>query len=288
MADNNSKAAINWYPGHMTKARRAMESDIKLIDLIIELRDARVPDSSKNPDIDRLSSGKSRLVILNKADLADPKVTDAWIASLQSSGLLAVALDSRNNNGMKPVETAIAEAVKEKTERDRKRGILNRPARIMIAGIPNVGKSTFINSFAKRSAAKTGNRPGVTKGNQWISIRKGVELLDTPGILWPKFDSVTTGVHLAMIGSINDNILDIFELASQTVTFMKNDYPGVLQEKYGISEEGEPHEIIPAIAEARNLLKKGGEADGDRAAAQLINDLRAGKLGRVSLERPEE
>ena len=288
MADNNTKAAINWYPGHMTKARRAMESDIKLIDLIIELRDARVPDSSKNPDIDRLSSGKSRLVILNKADLADPEVTEAWIELLKSQGLLAVALDSRNNNSMKPVEAAIAEAVKEKTERDRKRGILNRPARIMIAGIPNVGKSTFINSFAKRSAAKTGNKPGVTKGNQWISIRKGVELLDTPGILWPKFDSVTTGIHLAMIGSINDNILDIFDLASHTVTFMKSGYPGVLQEKYGISEDGEPHEIILRIAEARNLLKKGGEADGERAAAQLINDLRAGKLGRITLEMPEE
>ena len=287
MDNNIEKAAINWYPGHMTKARRSMESDIRLIDLIIELRDARVPLSSMNPDIARLSRGRSRLVLLNKADLADPAVTDAWIRSMAAQGISAVALDSRKNSGMKPVEAAISEAVREKTERDRKRGILNRPTRIMIAGIPNVGKSTFINSFVKKSAAKTGNKPGVTKGNQWISLRKGVELLDTPGILWPKFDSPVTGVHLAMIGSINDNILDIYDLAVQAVTLLEEHYPGVLAEKYSAQISEDPHEAMTAIAAARNLIKKGQEPDTDRAATLLINDLRSGRLGRISLERPE-
>ena len=179
---------IQWYPGHMTKAKRMMQEDIKLIDLVIELLDARIPISSRNPDIDSLANNKSRLILLNKADLADERVTLEWMKYFENKGIKVIKLDSRQKNGMKSVNAAILEVCKEKIERDRKRGILNRPVRAMVAGIPNVGKSTFINSFAGKSCAKTGNKPGVTKGKQWIRLNKNVELLDTPGILWPKFD----------------------------------------------------------------------------------------------------
>ena len=200
---------IQWYPGHMTKARRMMQENIKLIDLIIELVDARAPLSSRNPDIDELGKGKARLILLNKADLASDRANDAWAAYFREKGCFVVKLDSRSKNGMKEVQTVIQDACKEKTERDRKRGILNRPVRAMVVGIPNVGKSTFINSFAGRACAKTGNKPGVTKGAQWIRLNKQVELLDTPGILWPKFDDQKVGLRLAMLGSVNDEILNL-------------------------------------------------------------------------------
>ncbi len=204
---------IQWYPGHMTKARRMMQENIKLIDLVIELVDARAPMSSRNPDIDDLAKGKARLILLNKSDLASERWNDAWAAAFKAQGFFVVKLDSRARGGMKEVQAVIQEACKEKTERDRRRGIINRPVRAMVVGIPNVGKSTFINSFAGRACAKTGNRPGVTKGAQWIRLNKQVELLDTPGILWPKFDDQQVGLRLAMLGSVNDEILNLEELA---------------------------------------------------------------------------
>lgn len=278
---------IQWYPGHMTKAKRMMQEDIKLIDLVIELLDARIPLSSRNPDIDNLANNKSRLILLNKADLADEKVTSLWVEYFNSKGFIVVKLDSRNRGGMKQVHNAIMDACKEKIERDRRRGIINRPVRAMVAGIPNVGKSTFINSFAGRACAKTGNKPGVTKGKQWIRLNKNVELLDTPGILWPKFDDERVGTNLAYIGSVNDQILNLSELAFELVGFLTKEYPGVIKARYEV-EENEPMEIINAVAISRSCLKKGGEADIDKAVAMIIDDFRSGKLGKISVEKPSD
>lgn len=276
---------IQWYPGHMTKAKRMMQEDIKLIDLVIELLDARIPVASRNPDIDSLAGNKSRLVLLNKSDLADEQVTNEWVDYFNRKGLLVVKLDSRNRNGMKQVQNAIMEACKAKIERDRKRGIINRPVRAMVAGIPNVGKSTFINSFAGKACAKTGNKPGVTKGKQWIRLNKNVELLDTPGILWPKFDDEAVGTNLAFIGSVNDQILDLTELAYELVNYILSNYPGAIYSRYGV-EETNPNKIFDDIAVVKSCLKKGGEFDIDKVVSMIIDDFRSGKLGKISLERP--
>ena len=278
---------VQWYPGHMTKAMRSMQEDIKLVDLIIELLDARLPKSSRNPDINRLGQGKGRLILLNKADLADAKENERWLKYFKASGAEAVLLDSRSNSGMNEIRSAVKAACREKTERDRRRGIKNRPVRAMVAGIPNVGKSTFINSFAKKAVAKTGNKPGVTKGKQWIRLSNELELLDTPGVLWPKFEDETVGLHLAMTGSINDEILPREELGLAIADFMKSSYPGRLNERYGIDEEADDAELLTAIAIRLGCLKKGGESDTERAAVLLTDDLRAGRLGRISIERTE-
>lgn len=277
---------IQWYPGHMTKAKRMMQEDIKLIDLVIELVDARLPLSSRNPDIDDLAKNKSRLILLNKADLADERVNNLWSDYFKEKGFFVVKLDARNGNGMKAINSIIQEACKEKIERDRKRGILNRPVRAMVVGIPNVGKSTFINSYAKKACAKTGNKPGVTKGKQWIKLSKGLELLDTPGILWPKFEDQQIGLKLAIAGSINDDILNISELSLELIKLLKKDYPGKLKERYEVDEELKPIDILEAIAVKRGCLKKGELVDIDKAANIIIDEFRAGKLGRISLEMP--
>ena len=275
-----------WYPGHMTKARRMMQEDIRLIDLVIELLDARVPYSSRNPDIDELGKNKARLVLLNKADLADARRSRMWAEYFREKGCLAAEIDSRNGAGMKQIQELIREACREKTERDRKRGILNRPVRAMVAGIPNVGKSTFINTLAGKACAKTGSRPGVTKGKQWIRLKKSVELLDTPGILWPKFEDQTVGQKLAVIGSIRDEILQAEELAMWIIGFLRAEYPGTLKERYGMPEDGTDLELFGGIAESRGCLQKGGQPDLKRAAALVVDDLRNGRLGRVTLEIP--
>ncbi len=276
-----------WYPGHMTKARRMMQEDIRLIDLVIELLDARVPYSSRNPDIDELGKNKARLVLLNKADLADGRRNRIWAEYFRERGCLVAEVDSRNGAGMKQIQELIREACREKTERDRKRGILNRPVRAMVAGIPNVGKSTFINTFAGKACAKTGNKPGVTKGKQWIRLNRNVELLDTPGILWPKFEDQAVGQKLAVIGSIRDELLQAEELAMWILNFLRAQYPGNLQERYGISEEGTDIDVFGKIAEARGCLQKGGQPDHQKAAGLVLDDLRSGRLGRVTLELPE-
>lgn len=279
---------IQWYPGHMTKAKRQMQEDLKLIDLIIELVDARVPLSSRNPDIDQLGQNKSRLILLNKADLADERQNEAWKEYFQNKGFYVVKVDSRNGAGMKTIQNVIQEACKEKIERDRRRGIKNRPIRAMVAGIPNVGKSTFINTFAGKACAKTGNKPGVTKGKQWIRLNKNVELLDTPGILWPKFEDQLVGIRLACVGSIKDDILNIEELALWLLEKLKKDYPGFLEKRYGISEEGSPLETLEAIAKARGCLKRGEELDYVKASGLIFDDFRGGKIGRITLEWAEQ
>lgn len=277
---------IQWYPGHMTKARRMMEEDIKLIDLVIELVDARLPLSSRNPDIDNLAKNKSRLILLNKADLADERVNNLWSDYFKEKGFFVVKLDARSGNGMKSINSIIQDACKEKIERDRKRGILNRPVRAMVVGIPNVGKSTFINSYAKKACTKTGNKPGVTKGKQWIKLNKGLELLDTPGILWPKFEDQQIGLKLAIAGSINDDILNISELCLEFIKLLVSDYKGKLAERYDVDEALKPIEILEAVAVKRGCLKKGELVDIDKAANIIIDEFRAGKLGKISLERP--
>lgn len=275
---------FQWYPGHMTKAKRQMQEDMKLIDLVIELVDARIPLSSRNPDIDDLGKNKYRLILMNKSDLADRKQTEVWSSYFRSRGFFVVCLDARSKNGMKNVTDVIMEACKEKMERDRKRGIKNRPVRAMVVGIPNVGKSTFINSYAGKACAKTGNKPGVTKGKQWIRLNKNVELLDTPGILWPKFEDQMVGLRLALIGSIKDEILNTDELAMELIHILTDMYPGVLKERYGVDEEQKDTDILCEIAEKRNCLSKGNELDYSKAAALLIDEFRSGKLGKITLE----
>ncbi len=278
---------VQWYPGHMTKAKRQMQEDIKLIDLIIELVDARVPLSSRNPDIDELGKNKARLILLNKADLADESQNEAWKKYFQDKGFFVVKVNSRSGAGMKAIHSVIQEACKEKIQRDLRRGIKNRPIRAMVVGIPNVGKSTFINTFAGKACAKTGNKPGVTKGKQWIRLNKGVELLDTPGILWPKFEDQEVGIRLACIGSIKDDILNMDELALLLIQSLTSYYPGALTNRYNIDESGKPVEILEQIARARGCLKKGEELDYTKAAALLFDDFRGGKIGRITLEWAE-
>lgn len=278
---------VQWYPGHMTKAKRQMQEDIKLIDLIIELVDARVPLSSRNPDIDELGKNKARLILLNKADLADERQNEAWKEYFVKKGFHVVKVNSRSGAGMKAIQATIQEACKEKIERDRRRGIKNRPIRAMVVGIPNVGKSTFINTFAGKACAKTGNKPGVTKGKQWIRLNKGVELLDTPGILWPKFEDQEVGIRLAYIGSINDEILNLEELSLNLIRFLKEKYAGVLENRFGVAEEGTDLDVLTAIAQNRKCLKKGEELDYAKAANILFDEFRSGKIGRITLEWAE-
>ena len=277
-----------WYPGHMTKAKRMMQENIKLIDLIIELVDARIPMSSRNPDIDELGKGKSRIILLNKSDLADARLNQEWESFFKEKGYFVQPLNAKTGAGIKNIQALVQESCKEKIERDRKRGIINRSVRAMVVGIPNVGKSTFINSFAGKACAKTGNKPGVTKGKQWIRLNKNLELLDTPGILWPKFEDQKIGERLALIGSINDEILHVDELAVALIRNLKNSYLDLLEKRYDITIDEDAYDTLKKIAIARKCLQKGELPDVDRASSMLLEDFRSGKLGRITLERPEE
>ncbi len=266
------------------KAKRMMEENIKIIDLMIELLDARAPRSSENPEIEKLCEGKGRLVVLNKADLADEKETAKWLEYFRSRGAEAVALDSRGRKGMRDVDTAVKNACREKIEKNRKKGIVNRPMRAMVAGIPNVGKSTFINSYAGRAVTKTGNKPGVTRGKQWIRMGKNLELLDTPGILWPKIDDEETGYHLALLGTMNDLVIDREEMVMKFLSETMDKEPEILYNIYGLTGEMGPFEMLCEAARHRNALKKGGEPDTDKAVSFILDDLRNGKLGRITLD----
>ena len=276
-----------WYPGHMTKAKRMMQENIKLIDLVIEVTDARIPLSSRNPDIDELGKNKARLILLNKADLADDSKTEQWMEYFRSKGYYAVKINARSGAGMKGILPVIMESCKEKIERDRRRGILNRPVRAMVVGIPNVGKSTFINSFAGKACTKTGNKPGVTKGKQWIRINKNVELLDTPGILWPKFEDQEVGAKLAMVGSIKDEILNLEELSLELLGYLHKEYEGILKQRYQITESENNVTMLEEIARNRKCLQKGQELDYTKAANILLEEFRNGKIGRITLEKAE-
>lgn len=277
-------AVYQWYPGHMTKAKRMMQEDIKLIDLVIEVVDARIPLGSRNPDIDELGKNKARIVLLNKSDLSDSRQNKLWMEYFKKQGMHALEINSKTGAGIKAIQGVVQEACKEKIERDRKRGIINRPVRAMVVGIPNVGKSTFINSFAGKACAKTGNKPGVTKGKQWIRLNKGLELLDTPGILWPKFEDQTVGLHLAMIGSMNDEIVHLDELAYELIRFIAKEYPGMLKARYDIEEQEDAYELLKAICVNRRCYLKGEELDIMKASSMLVEDFRSGRLGKITLE----
>ncbi len=279
---------FQWYPGHMTKAKRMMQEDMKLIDLVIELVDARIPLSSRNPDIDELGKNKSRLILLNKSDLVTEKSNDIWEKYFKDKGYYVVRINSKNGTGIRQIDSVVQEACKEKIERDRRRGILNRPVRAMVVGIPNVGKSTFINAYAKKACTKTGNKPGVTKGKQWIRLNKNIELLDTPGILWPKFDDQLVGMRLAMIGSINDDILNTTELGFELIKFIHANYEGLLEKRYAIKESEDTLDMLTQIAISRHCILKGNEPDLDKAANIVLDEFRAGTIGKITLEFPEQ
>ena len=268
-----------------------MQEDIKLVDLVVEVLDARIPISSRNPDIDNLANNKARLVLLNKADLADNKYNEKWVTYFKEKGITALLINAKTGNGLKGIQEAVQEACKEKIERDRRRGIKNRPVRAMVVGIPNVGKSTFINAYAGRACAKTGNKPGVTKGKQWIRLGKNLELLDTPGILWPKFESQIIGRNIAFIGSMNDQIIQIEELALDLIEVLEKLYPEILKTRYEaetpikIETEDTRVQMLYQICESRKCYKKGNEYDTEKAAALLLDDFRNGRLGRITLEQ---
>lgn len=275
-----------WYPGHMTKAVRMMQENIRLIDLVIELVDARIPLSSRNPDMNKLAAGKSRIVLLNKSDLADPVYNRQWVHYFEEQKAYVLEINSKTGSGVKSIQGLVNEACREKIERDRRRGIVNRPVRAMVVGIPNVGKSTFINSFAGKACTKTGNKPGVTKGKQWIRLNKGLELLDTPGILWPKFEDQQVGMRLAFIGSMNDEVIIMDELACDLIGCLQELYPQALAQRYSIDEMGPPTQVLDRVAESRGCYGKGQTLDLEKAASILMDDFRSGRLGRMTLERP--
>ena len=277
-----------WYPGHMTKAVRMMQENINLIDLVIELVDARTPMSSKNPDIDSLAGNKARVILLNKADLADPAGNAAWTEYFKKKGFHVLEINARTGAGVRAVQGLVQEACKEKIERDRRRGIKNRPIRAMVVGIPNVGKSTFINAFAGKGCTKTGNKPGVTKGKQWIRLNQNLELLDTPGILWPRFENQQVGERLAMIGSINDEILHADELAAAILIYLQKHYQGKIRERYEIEKSGDAYAMLKEISIQRKCFLKGEEPDLLRTSRIIVDDFRGGRLGRITLESPEE
>jgi len=294
---------IQYFPGHMTKAKRNIEADLKLIDLCIELRDARAPEATSNPMLDKLIKGKERLILLNKSDLADKNITENWIKKLSDDNTTVVSLDSRNTGGISSVKSKIADIARVKQEIDRQRGINGkRPVKAMICGIPNVGKSTFINSMLGKSSVKTGNKPGVTRGNQWVNVNDTLLLLDTPGVLWPKFEDKLVAEHLAMIGAINDQVINREEISVKLLSFLYKNYQDLLYSRYDIIEEALQSEmdnvsdLIPGldrkalallniISVKRGCIKKKAEPDYDKSSRLILDDFRSGRIGRITLER---
>ena len=279
--------AINWFPGHMRKTQREIKENLKLVDAVIEIRDARIPRSSANPDIDKLLEGKPRIILLNKSDLTDSKVTKEWIDYLTNDNVKVLEVNCLKGEGLKAIKPALLNLLKEKHDRLKAKGMAKIITRVMVVGIPNVGKSTFINKMARNNIAKTGDRPGVTKSKQWIKTAIGIELLDTPGVLWPKFEDDTTALNLAFTGAIKDEIMDIEELALKLVERLQKNYETKLKERYKIDEIFEnPLDTLDAIARKRGCLMKGNEIDYMRIAVILLDEFRGGKIGNITLERP--
>ena len=285
----NDSMNIQWYPGHMTKTRRQIEADLKQVDAVCEIVDARIPISSRNPDIDTICGNKPRIVILNRMDLADPAATKKWCTYYKDKGMAAVATDCKTKRGIAEFQPAVRGILKEKIERDAARG-MKRPVRVMVVGIPNVGKSTLINQISGRKGAKAENRPGVTRGKQWVSVEGGLLLLDTPGILWPKFDDPNVGLALAFTGAVKEDVIDVEELACRLMELLHNRYPQALKERYSIeAEAGTPgYELLEIAGRRRGFLLARGEINTERMAKVLIDEYRSGKLGRITFEMPED
>ena len=281
---------IQWYPGHMTKAKRMMQENMKIIDLVIEIVDARLPLSSRNPQIDELVGDKPRLMLLNKSDIADPGLNKAWEEYFASKGICAYAVSSTGGKNFNFVFDKCRELLKDKIQREKEKGIVNRSVKIMICGVPNVGKSSFINKLSGRKSTITGDRPGVTKGKQWIRLPNNFELLDTPGILWPKFDDEKVGLKLAFTGAIKDEIMDVEELACHLLGFLRDNYPSSLANRYKMTEisELENYEMLELLGRKRGFVVSGGEIDTERAAGILLDEFRAARLGNITLEKPDE
>jgi ribosome biogenesis GTPase A len=278
---------INWYPGHMAKTRRLLQENLKLVDVVIELLDARIPRSSRNPDFDKLFQNKRRIICLNKIDLADPEINDSWKEYYNSLDIACVLIDSRTGKGMKALLKTIESLMSEKFKRDAIKGLRRRPVRAMVTGIPNVGKSTFINRLTGRSATRTGDRPGVTRDKQWIKVNSRIHLLDTPGILWPKLEGENTGINLAFTGAIKDEIMDLETLASKLLEFLDCNYRQNLKDRYGIEPKDKPgHEILKAICIKRGFLLEGGRYDTLKGAQIVLDEFRESRIARVSLEKP--
>jgi len=280
---------IQWFPGHMTKAIRMMEENLRLIDVVIELVDARLPQSSRNPKVDELVGSKPHLILLNKSDIADPEATRAWVKYFAGKGIAAVSVSSTTGKSLNFVFDKCKELLADKIEKQREKGIVNRSIKIMVCGVPNVGKSSFINKLSGKKSAVTGDRPGVTKGKQWIRLANNFELLDTPGILWPKFDDDEVGLRLAFTGAVKDEIIDVEELACHLLVFLRDNYPEALASRYKMTEteDLEGYELLEYLGKKRGFVVSGGEIDTERAAHILLDEFRGAKLGCITLEKPQ-
>ncbi len=281
---------IQWYPGHMTKTRRQMEEDVRLVDMVAELVDARIPVSSRNPDLDGIVGKCPRMIIFNRADQADPAATARWMSWFQSRDYTVMETVAKSGKGVSQFSATVKAALRDKISAWQAKGQVGRPVRVMVVGIPNVGKSTFINKVARRKSAKAGDRPGVTRGKQWVNVDNGLDLLDTPGILWPKFEDEATGMHLAYTGAVRDEILDSEALACGLLELLRNRYPGALAARYKIAEDpaAKGWELLDACARRRGMLISGGEADTERMSRVLLDEFRSCRLGRFTLELPED
>ena len=283
---------IQWFPGHMAKTRRLMKENLPLVDVVVEITDARVPASSRNPEMKNLMGGKPRVVVLNKCDMADEALTAEWIEYYRTNGVRAIAMDCRSGKGLNRLVPTVKEVMKKELEKRAAKGMEGKPIRMMIVGIPNVGKSSFINRVAGGKRAKVEDRPGVTRGKQWVTLEKGIDLLDMPGVLWPKFDDKTVGEHLAFTGAIKDDILDTELLAMRLADLLNREYHSLLCERYRLIDEEtadiEPYDLLSLIGAKRGMKISGGEVDTERAAAMLLDEFRGGKIGRMTLEMPNE
>ena len=282
----NEKMTVQWFPGHMAKTRRLIKESLPLVDMVCELVDARLPVSSRNPEIDEITGRKPRIILLNKCDLADDEATKKWIKKFAEQGIKALPVDCRSGKGLDKFQSAVKEVLKDKIQANIDRGMGGMALRVMVVGIPNTGKSSFINRMAGQCRAKVADKPGVTRGNQWFSIGQGIELLDTPGVLWPKFEDPEVGFKLSFIGSVKDEILDIQEIAIRLLKVMRENYPDRLEERYKISDfsDMELYELLELIAQKRGMLLRKGEFDTERAAVMLLDEYRSGKLGKITLD----
>ena len=283
---------IQWFPGHMAKTRRLMKANLPLVDVVVEITDARVPASSRNPEMKNLVGGKPRVVVLNKCDMADEALTVEWIEYYHANGVKAIAMDCRSGKGLNKLVPTVKEVMKKELEKRAAKGMEGKPIRIMVVGIPNVGKSSFINRVAGGKRTKVEDRPGVTRGKQWVTLEKGIDLLDMPGVLWPKFDDKTVGEHLAFTGAIKDDILDTELLAMRLADLLNREWHSLLCERYKLTDEEtadiEPYDLLSLIGAKRGMKVSGGEVNTERAAAMLLDEFRGGKIGRITLEMPNE